>query len=290
MNGGFLLIKKDREISSNSLDNRVKRALSFSKVGHLGTLDPLAEGLLILMVDRATKLAKYFDDLNKVYELEIRLGARTRSLDLEGEITDFKEVNFEGQDELIDETLKSFIGKSSQIPPLASAIKVNGKKLYELERQNIDYTPKGRDVELIDVKRISDIKTINNNTYFTCLCHTSKGYYVRSLARDFGDKLHVPSLASGINRVKVGKFSIDNAYTLSDIENGNYKLINPLDYLDFKRVNLDDTNDLKNGVWIKNVYGNYEYIIFCDKKGTPIAISKLDASKNVYRIDTMLEL
>ena len=138
MNGGFLLIKKDREISSNSLDNRVKRALSFSKVGHLGTLDPLAEGLLILMVDRATKLAKYFDDLDKVYELEIRLGARTRSLDLEGEITDFKEVDFENQEELIDETLKSFIGKSSQIPPLASAIKVNGKKLYELERQNLE--------------------------------------------------------------------------------------------------------------------------------------------------------
>ena len=290
MNGGFLLIKKDREISSNNLDNRVKRALSFSKVGHLGTLDPLAEGLLIVMVDRATKLAKYFDDLDKVYELEIRLGARTRSLDLEGEITEFKEVDFENREELIDETLKSFIGKSSQIPPLASAIKVNGKKLYELERQNIDYTPKGRDVELIDVKRISDIKTIDSNTYFTCLCHTSKGYYVRSLARDFGDKLNVPSLASGINRVRVGKFSVEDAYTLNDIESGNYKLINPLDYLDFKRVNLDDTTDLKNGVWIKNIYGNHEYIIFCDKKGTPIAISKLDTVKNVYRIDTMLEL
>ena len=275
MNGGFLLIKKDREISSNNLDNRVKRALSFSKVGHLGTLDPLA---------------KYFDDLDKVYELEIRLGARTRSLDLEGEITEFKEVDFENREELIDETLKSFIGKSSQIPPLASAIKVNGKKLYELERQNINYTPKGRDVELIVVKRISDIKTIDSNTYFTCLCHTSKGYYVRSLARDFGDKLNVPSLASGINRVRVGKFSVEDAYTLNDIESGNYKLINPLDYLDFKRVNLDDTTDLKNGVWIKNIYGNHEYIIFCDKKGTPIAISKLDTVKNVYRIDTMLEL
>ena len=290
MNGGFLLIKKDREISSNSLDSRVKKALSFSKVGHLGTLDPLAEGLLIVMVDRATKLAKYFDNLDKVYELEIRLGARTKSLDLEGEIIESMNVDFEGQEKLIDKTLRSFVGKQSQIPPLASAIKVNGKKLYELERANIEYTPKGRDVELIDAKRISDIKTMDNNSYFTCLCHTSKGYYVRSLARDFGDKLNIPSLASRINRVKVGEFSVDNAYTLKDIEDGNYKLINPLDYLNFKRVKLDDITALKNGVWMKNTYGKHEYIIFCDKLGTPIAISKLDNKVNAYRIDTMLEL
>ena len=164
MKGGFILVNKNDDKSSNNLDNLIKRELGFAKVGHLGTLDPLAKGLMILMVDDATKCAKYFDDLSKVYEVKIRLGATSNSLDYETPLKDIMDIDLRGREIEIDDYLESFKGVSMQKPPLYSAIKEKGKKYYEIVKNNPDYTPKDREVTMYSIERITPIEYIDSNS------------------------------------------------------------------------------------------------------------------------------
>ncbi|MCR5741682.1 MAG: tRNA pseudouridine(55) synthase TruB [Gammaproteobacteria bacterium] len=290
MKSGFILVNKNDDKTSNNLDNYIKKNLQFKRVGHLGTLDPLAKGLMILMVDDATKYAKYFDNLDKTYIIEVMLGKTTRSLDLEGEVISEMDFDYTSKEDELDNILNSFKGKYQQTPPIYSSIKVNGKKYYELANKNIDFEPKKRDVEVFDIKRLSDISYHDNVSTFTLIVHVSKGYYVRSLAKEIGDKLNVPSLCSSILRVKSGEFSLGDAYTKEEILEGNYKFVNPLDYLDFNEYIIDKSLEtlVLNGAKIK-LPPNYkhEYYIIRNAQKEDIAIYKRD--ENIYKMDLLIK-
>ena len=291
MKGGFILVNKNDDKSSNNLDNRVKRELGFNKVGHLGTLDPLAKGLMILMVDDATKCAKYFDDMDKVYEVKVRLGSTSLSLDYETELTDFMDIDLSGRETEVDDLLSSFLGDTLQVPPLYSAIKENGQKYYEIVRHNPDYEPKPREVSLYSIERISPIEYIDGNSYFTIRCHTSKGYYVRSLARDIGAAINIPSMCASINRIKVGPFSLKNASTVDEIIDGKYELINPLSYINIPSINVDKYTERKvlngTGLDMSLFKGEPLYKIYSGNE--LIAIYKRSIEKSLYVMDLLIK-
>ena len=157
MKGSFILLNKESGISSNKIDNKVKKALYFSKVGHLGTLDPDAKGLLVLMTDRATKFAKYFDNMDKVYEMTILFGATSDSLDLDSELKDSIDIDLRGKEKEIDEVIESFKGKINQKPPLYSAIKIDGIPLYKYAHKGVEVDVKEREVTLFNIERTSPI-------------------------------------------------------------------------------------------------------------------------------------
>ena len=291
MKGGFILVNKNDDKSSNNLDNLIKRELGFAKVGHLGTLDPLAKGLMILMVDDATKCAKYFDDLSKVYEVKIRLGATSDSLDYETPLKDIMDIDLRGREIEIDDYLESFKGVSMQEPPLYSAIKENGKKYYEIVKNNPDYTPKDREVTMYSIERITPIEYIDSNSFFTIRCHVSKGYYVRSLARDIGKTLGISSMAASINRIKVGPFSLNNAYTKEEILNNKYEMINPLSYINIPSITVDKYTEKKvlNGIGLDMSLfkGEPLYKIYSGKE--LIAIYKRSIEKSQYVMDLLIK-
>ena len=291
MKGGFILVNKNDDKSSNNLDNLIKRELNFQKVGHLGTLDPLAKGLMILMVDEATKCAKYFDDLTKVYEVKVRLGSTSASLDYETPFENQMDIDLRGKEKEVDDLLLSFIGDSYQLPPLYSAIKENGQKYYEIVRNNPDYTPKEREVTLYSIERISPIEYIDNNSFFTIRCHVSKGYYVRSLARDIGEAINISSMAASIKRIKVGPFDIKDSYTIDEIMCGSYKLIDPIKYINIPSINVDKYLERKvlNGVGLDMSYfkGEYLYKIYSGKE--LLAIYRRDENKSLYVMDLLIK-
>ena len=290
MMDGFLLINKEDNISSNKIDNIIKRTLGISKVGHLGTLDPLAKGLLVVMIGTSTKYAKYFDDLTKSYILEVRLGATSKSLDYETELEKKVDCDYRGKEDLIDDIINNYPRVYNQTPPIYSAIKTSGKKYYEMANKNIAFEPKKRDVTIYDIKRISNITYEDNNSFFMLTCHVSKGFYVRSLAREIGEKLNIPSMASLIIREKVGDFNLKDAYTMSDIENNNLELLNPLDYLSFNSITLDDDMIFKvlNGAKLSpKFFSGDEYYIIKNKSGENIAIYK--RSDSCYRMDLLIK-
>ena len=240
MKGSFILLNKERGITSNKIDNKVKNTLYFSKVGHLGTLDPDASGLLILMTDRATKCAKYFEDLDKVYEMTIIFGQSSDTFDLEGNIIESIDVDLSNKEKEIDEVIASFKGILTQTPPIYSAIKVEGMPLYRYAHKGLDVEIPKRTVKIYDIERISPITYIKPHSYMTIIAHVSKGFYMRSLAFDLGQKLGVPSMSKMIKRIKEGPFSLDDAFSLDDILNNHFKNLDPIAYLDFPRVDVDD--------------------------------------------------
>ena len=291
MKGGFILVNKNDDKSSNNLDNLIKRELNFSKVGHLGTLDPLAKGLMILMVDDATKCAKYFDDMTKVYEIRVRLGATSDSLDYETPLKDNTNIDLRNKELEIDDLLQSFVGTYDQEPPLYSAIKENGKKYYEIVRNNPDYKPKMREVSLYSIERTSPIEYIENNSFFTVRCHVSKGYYVRSLARDIGRSINIPSMCASITRLKVGPFNLCDAYTKDEIIDSKYELINPLSYINIPSITVDKYTERKvlNGIGLDMSLfkGEPLYKIYSGKE--LLAIYKRSTEKSQYVMDLLIK-
>jgi tRNA pseudouridine55 synthase len=213
---GFLLVDKPAGISSFGVVARVRRVASDGigiriKVGHTGTLDPMATGLLILVLGNYTRRASEYSALDKTYEAQITLGSASSTGDAEGEIT--KKSNMEPTNEEIGLVLKTFLGKISQEPPAHSAIKVKGQRAYKLARQGIIPILKPRDIIVHD---ISDV----HYTYPTIRlsASVSSGTYIRSLAVDIGEKLGTGAYLSALRRTKVGDFGIKEAAQLEDLD------------------------------------------------------------------------
>lgn len=291
MKGGILLINKEKNYSSTKVDTILKKKLSTKKIGHLGTLDPLAEGLLVVLVDDGTKYNKYLLEGTKTYELVVRLGATSVSLDYESLLTSVTDFDYRGQEDILDKYLNSKIGKYIQYPPIYSAIKVNGKKLYDYALNNKEVEIKGREVEIYDIKRTSPISYEDNQSYFSLEVTTSKGFYVRSLAKEIGDYLNVPSMAHNIKRLKVGDFHIDNSIKVDDIDITNVKYINPYDLLNFPVIKLDDSNifKVKNGQKLSvSLFDSHEYYKIHNLNNEPIAIYKYNKDIDKYEIDLMV--
>ena len=183
---GIILINKPKEWTSHDIVNKVKKILN-EKVGHTGTLDPMATGVLPLLVGKGTLCSKYLINHNKTYKVKLELGKKTDTADTEGKIVEEKEVTNKMLEEtVIKEVLNKFLGKQEQIPPIYSAIKVNGKKLYEYARKGQTVEIKPRQIEIYSIELLSIYKKLKQ-IEFEVSC--SKGTYIRSLCEDIGNKL-----------------------------------------------------------------------------------------------------
>ena len=267
---GVIIIKKEKGMTSREVVNKVSKLLGTKKIGHTGTLDPMATGILVLCIGSSLKLVELLMNHDKEYIAKVRLGIETDTLDITGKITKKDEVS-NIDNTKIKETLKSFLGKTKQQVPIYSAIKVKGKKLYE-------YARKGEKVELpiheIEIKKIELIDNIKDNE-FTIKCHVSKGTYIRSLVRDIGYKLNTYATLIELKRTKLGNFSIEKANTIEEIEKGKYKLLTPLDIFDFPKiiVNQEYEKKIKNGQVLPKFFTS-EKAFIVNEKGTLLAIYK----------------
>ena len=256
MNNGLLVVNKPKGITSRDVVNKVCRKFNTKSVGHIGTLDPLAEGVLVCLIGKYTKLANILTNHDKEYIASFKLGILTDTLDITGNVLKEDKKDF-NKNEIIN-ALNHFKGTYNQEVPIYSAVKVNGKKLYEYARNNIDVKLPSKivniyDIELIDIK--DDIITIK--------CKVSKGTYIRSLIRDIGAFLDTYATMTSLVRTTLGNFNIDDAYTLEDIENNNYKLLKLTDFLDVVTKKIDNEEDykhIKNGN-VMNINTN-NYILF----------------------------
>lgn len=214
---GIIIINKEKNWTSNDIVQKLKGILH-EKTGHTGTLDPLATGVLPILVGKGTSLSKYLINHDKEYVATIKLGEKTSTGDQEGKIIEKKPVTEKMlDDDNIKQVLKSFLGKQSQIPPMYSAIKVNGKKLYEYARSGKTVEVKARDIEIFDISLISVSKDIKE-IIFKVWC--SKGTYIRSLCEDIAEKLGTVGFMSGLNRIRVGDFRIEQAVRISNVVDG----------------------------------------------------------------------
>ena len=252
---GLLLIDKSKGISSNQALSLVKRMLNPKKIGHTGTLDPLATGLLPICLGDATKFSSFLLDENKTYEADLQLGSISSTGDAEGKIKKINSYKIPSI-EKINEILQSFLGESKQKPPMYSALKKDGIPLYKLARQGIEVE---RDERSIVIKLI-DLQLIKGDLITIKVC-CSKGTYIRTLGEDIGKKLGTGAYLTSLRRVAVGKIGIHQALTLDDYEklslSEKLKKIVPIDsYLDeFNTINLTkiETEQMKNGQILKKL-------------------------------------
>lgn len=213
---GIVLLNKSRGISSFKAINKLKWIIGSSKVGHAGTLDPIAEGLLIVMINNATKFSDNLMKRDKEYFVELELGYETDTYDIEGEITEKYEGNINISDEKIIEAVNSFAGEIMQVPPMYSAIKINGEKLYELARKGIEVEREARKVKIYSIREINvEHKEKCRISFYT---EVSSGTYIRSLVRDIGRKLGVYATMTRLVRTKIDKYSIEESVLLEEIE------------------------------------------------------------------------
>lgn len=234
---GIVIINKEKEYTSHDVVAKVKKILNEKKVGHTGTLDPNATGVLPILLGKGTKLSKYLINHNKIYEATLKLGEKTDTADIEGKITEEKDVKKENlSQENVTKVLKEFIGKSKQVPPMYSAIKVNGKKLYEYARKGQTIEIKPREIEIYGIELLN----INNNE-ISFKVHCSKGTYIRTLCENIAEKLETVGYMKELKRIEVGEFNIKNAITLKELESKKEKaLISIEEFLKDKQlINLN---------------------------------------------------
>ena len=212
---GVLNIFKPKGMSSFDAVRVVKKVAGTGKVGHTGTLDPEATGVLPICIGRATKIIDYIMDSEKVYEVTLKLGIRTTTYDLEGEVLEEIDPSHLTEEEILN-SINSFKGEYSQIPPMYSALKQNGVRLYELARKGIEVERKGR---LINIHNLEDIKI--NNPYISMKVTCSKGSYIRSLCYDIGEKLGVFATMMQLNRVKTSVFSQEKSININELTKEN---------------------------------------------------------------------
>ena len=227
---GIIVINKPKGCTSHDIVYKVKKILK-EKVGHTGTLDPNATGVLPLLIGEGTKLSKYLIEHDKIYKATIFLGKETTTLDVEGEVIKEKEVDFKKLTfENVNEVLNSFLGKQEQVPPIYSAIKVNGKKLYDYARNGQEVEIKPRMIEIYDIK----LDSIDENRItYTVKC--SKGTYIRTLCKDIAEKLDTVGYMEDLQRQEVGKFNIKESITVEELE----KNINSKEFFDKYFISIE---------------------------------------------------
>ncbi len=214
---GFMVVDKPSGITSHDVVNFMRRKFQMRRVGHAGTLDPLATGVLVILFGKDTKLFDKFADFDKAYEATLKLGMTTDTADIEGKV--LKELPFaEITQEHVEEVFKQFIGDTEQVPPMVSALKVGGKKLYQFARQGIVVAREPRKIK-IHALRLMDFSSPQVKFYLEC----SKGTYVRQLAEDVGKVLGCGGCITQIRRTKVGPFLIDQAVNLEKVHENHLR-------------------------------------------------------------------
>lgn len=256
---GIIIVNKEKNYTSRDIVNIVAKELKTKKVGHAGTLDPLATGVLVLAFNQGTKILEYLTYDEKEYIAEVKCGVLTDTLDITGEILEEHKI-YQLQEETLKQVLNSFKGKYMQEVPKYSAVKVNGKRLYEYARKNEEVILPKKEVEIKEIELLSIKKD-----GFTFKTRVSKGTYIRSLIRDIGEKLEIFCTMSNLERTKEGIFSIEDAYTLDDIKEKNYKVTLLKDALcNYKQINIDEKlyTKIKNGNKLKDIWNVKDLCIF----------------------------
>ena len=207
---GILLVDKPENITSNRLVQKIKKKIEEKKVGHTGTLDYFATGLMVITVGKATRFTEYFQGLDKEYITTGELGKITDTYDREGKVLEEKECNI--TEEQLEKTVKSFVKTYNQMPPPYSSKRIAGKRAYQLAKKGIDVPLKPKEITIYSI----DIINISL-PFFTIKVHCSSGTYIRSLVKEIGDETGCGAYVKYLRRTKVGKFSVDNALKLEDL-------------------------------------------------------------------------
>lgn len=283
---GILIVNKPSGITSRDVVNIVGKTLNTKKVGHTGTLDPMAKGVLVLCLGNALKVCELITANDKEYIAKVILGIETETLDTTSPIINTKKTNITKEE--IEKVLNSFKGSYLQEVPKYSAVKINGKKLYEYAREGKEIELPKKMVTIYDIQLISDITYYNDTTSFYIKTTVSKGTYIRSLIRDIGYKLNTYGCMDSLERTRQGIFNIDNSYTLEEIKNNNYKLLSIEESLpNMPLVEVDNKTlfKIRNGVKLKKFFAGDMAIIKDKNKVVAIYKNDLNESKLFKMID-----
>lgn len=283
---GILIVNKPSGITSRDVVNIVGKTLNTKKVGHTGTLDPMATGVLVLCLGNALKVCEIITANDKEYIAKVILGIETETLDTTSPIINTKKTNITKEE--IEKVLNSFKGSYLQEVPKYSAVKINGKKLYEYAREGKEIELPKKMVTIYDIQLISDITYYNDTTSFYIKTTVSKGTYIRSLIRDIGYKLNTCGCMDSLERTRQGIFNIDNSYTLEEIKNNNYKLLSIEESLpNIPLVEVDNKTlfKIRNGVKLKKFFTGDMAIIKDKNKVVAIYKNDLNESKLFKMID-----
>ena len=273
---GFLNVYKPQGKTSHDVVAVLRRSTKIKQIGHTGTLDPFAEGVLPICIGKATRLIEYLDD-DKAYIGTVQFGKSTTTYDIEGEVVNFSEKRVTKED--IEKALTQFRGEIKQLPPIYSAIKVNGKKLYE-------YARKGEEVKIeprvVNIFRLDVVNFDYENQTAELLIECSKGTYIRSIANDLGEVLSSFGHLIKLVRIKAGKFNLSEAIKLSDFENVEQvkeNLIYPTEYLSYPKYELSDKEKelVSHGMAI-NVYLE-DGIVVLTQQNELIAVASVENKK-----------
>ncbi|MBU1094047.1 MAG: tRNA pseudouridine(55) synthase TruB [Firmicutes bacterium] len=275
---GFFLVNKQKGMTSHDVVFKMKKKFHLDKIGHTGTLDPFASGLLILCTGKATKLAHLFSNLDKVYEGSIAFGNHYDTYDTTGSIVETKDSIINQPQ--VEQAMKDMIGSYDQLPPMYSAIKQNGRKLYELARQGLDVK---RETRLVSIYEFKMISLLENNTC-SFLASVSKGTYIRSVAVDLAEKLDTYAALDQLKRLSVGKYSLQNSKSIEDITKDDMISLEQF-FKDFPSITLNDylIGLVKNGVYLdeRQVITDHPFIVY-DENHQMIAYYEVKA-ENQYK-------
>ena len=248
---GIIVVNKPKGLTSRDVVNKICKIFNTKKVGHTGTLDPLATGVLIICIGKATKLVEILTSHEKEYIASVKLGLLTDTLDTDGNIIKKEDISLD-KEKLIS-VVNSFKKEYMQEVPIYSAVKINGKKLYEYARENKVVELPSR---LVNIKNIELLDYEKNSSYkFKAL--VSKGTYIRSLINDINNELNIIGVMSELIRTKQGKYKLEDSYTLEDIENNNFKLFSITDVLKDDNcviINSKTFEKIRNGAILNNIY------------------------------------
>ena len=278
---GFLVINKQKSWTSADVVNKIKRVLKIKKAGHLGTLDPDATGVLPIALGKATKVIRYINEGDKEYQVVMKLGEKTDTLDAAGKVIETKEIPKLDKDK-IEKILKDFTGKISQTPPAYSAVKVDGVRAYELARKGKDVQIKPRD---IIIKEISLTKINIPFIAFNVVC--SKGTYIRSLCSDIGERLGTAAHMFSLIRSASGQFKINDAVNIDDLGKGRIiKIDEALGFMPEIRIKKGFEDKVKNGMPITALFiekGSADFSlndkvrIYSDEKLMAVGIARFNS-------------
>lgn len=275
----IILVNKPKGITSRDVVNKVSKILNTKKVGHNGTLDPLATGVLVICTNRYTKLNNLLTSKDKEYIAEVKIGIETDTLDITGNIIREKKETLDINK--LKDTLKKYQKTYMQEVPKYSAVKINGKKLYEYAREGLEVVLPKKEVTIKNTELISYKKDS-----FIFKTTVSKGTYIRSLIRDILKEMNIIGTMENLTRTKQGIFKIEDSNNIEDIEKGKYKSLKIKDILNIPVITAADNLKfkIKNGVKLKGKYP--EKVLFIDKEGNELAIYKKE--KDDLKIEVML--
>ena len=265
---GILLINKEQTWTSRDVCNRCQNIFSTKKVGHTGTLDPFATGLLVVTINKANKISQFLDDYVKTYVATLKLGEKTATGDVTGEIIQTSEIP-SLTEETIKNVLNNFIGEIEQVPPMTSAVHHEGRKLYELYYEGQTVEREKRKVFVHDIKLISF-----ENNIITFECSVSKGTYVRVLGEDIAEKLGTVGHLTSLNRTKIGPFSVENATKIHDVKKDEklFSVYDALSFIPTFKIYGDLIKKVKDGMKLSLREYDSEYVFVCTTENEPIAI------------------